>query len=91
MITVVLAGSRQQFEHWCRENDVHPRDQNVVRVTEWHHLRGLGKPVELVVTGTFWETPRAMELHAEATEVARRNADLPDPDPPRTWSWTIED
>lgn len=89
MITVVLAGSRRQFQDWCRENGADPRDQNIQYVTEWHHLRGLGRPVEVVTYGTFWDRPRAMELHAEATEVAERNRNLVDPDPPRPWKWVV--
>lgn len=89
MITAVLAGSLRQFKDWCRENEVDPRDQNVLYVGEARHLRGLGKPVQLVVYGTFWGRPGAMELHAEASHVAAVNAYLPDPDPPRPWSWTI--
>lgn len=89
MITVVLAGSLPQFRNWCRENEVNPRDQNVLYVTESHQLRGLGRPVEVVVYGTFWNLSRAEELYQDAVEVSVRNEVHTDPDPPRPWSWTI--
>lgn len=90
MITAVLAGSLLQFKDWCRENHANPRDRNIVYVQDSQDLRGLGKPLEVIVYGTFFERRNAEQLHYETLLVQRRNKDFPDPDPPRPWSWTID-
>lgn len=91
MITAVLAGSLLQFKNWCAENGAHPGDMNIVYVRHWTDLRGLGKPIEIVVYGSFFADRKGAEqLHYETLMIQRQNADLPDPDPPRPWSWTID-
>jgi hypothetical protein len=90
VITAVLSGSLLQFKQWCGENGADPRDRNIVYVRHISDLRGLGKPVEVIVYGTFFEERKnAEQLHYETLMIQRQNKDLPDPDPPRPWSWSI--
>lgn len=91
MITVVLSSSRQQFVHWCREEECHPEDRtvkSVVRPDDLPRLRGLNRPLDVHIIGDFWATnPYAQELYEEVRYVQLLNANRPDPDPPRPWSW----
>lgn len=93
MITVVLSVNRRQFLDWCRLRECSPNDpkiRSVVYFDDLPKLRGLNQPIEVKVTGSFWEeNRRAEELHEEVEYVRQLNADRPDPDPPRPWSWTI--
>ncbi len=89
MITAVLAGSLLQFRNWCRENHANPTDRNIVYVRDEQDLRGLGKPLEVIVYGTFFERRDAEQIHWVALMVQRQNRYMRDPDPPRPWSWRV--
>lgn len=65
MITLVLAGSLSQFEYWCREVGVNPRDRSVVRyVSRVEDVLGISQQeLRMVVYGTFWSRRDAVELY----------------------------
>lgn len=65
MITLVLAGTRHQFEDWCREQDVNPRDRSVARyVWRQDDVRGITQQeLHMVVYGTFWQRRDAQMLY----------------------------
>lgn len=51
--TFVLAGSYQQFRHWCRFSRVNPNSRNIRYVNDAHCLRGV-RDIDLVYTGTYY-------------------------------------
>jgi hypothetical protein len=73
MITLVLAGSRNQFED-C------PRDRKMVYVQDLQAARGLNEPVRIEVVGTFWSCRDAAERYAMVRYVQDLCRDRPDPD-----------
>lgn len=69
---LVLAGTYEQFREWCYAHELHPvRDRKFVRyVNNTGDARG-HDPVEVAVTGTFWQRRDAGFL-ADAAERAAR-------------------
>jgi hypothetical protein len=58
---VVLAGNFREFKFWCMENNVNPRDRNVIYASEPHRIRGLG-PIRYVLYGTWYSRRDAWEM-----------------------------
>ena len=73
MITLVLAGTRHQFQDWCRENGVNPRHRSVVRYVRGRRdcLGLTGQRIEVVFYGTFWDREDAIEIAWWARHVQR--------------------
>jgi hypothetical protein len=65
VITLVLAGSLTQFNDWCREQGVNPRDRSVARyVRDQGDCRGITQhELKAVVCGTFWDRTDAVILY----------------------------
>lgn len=60
---IVLAGSRQQFEHYLRENNLTEKDAVYGRSLD--SIRGINAS-RVVETGTCWENKDYYELRREA-------------------------
>lgn len=81
MITVVLCGSRRQFLDWCRDRTINPGDPHlrpVAHLEDVQKLRGLGEPILIEETGTFWDLHTAAQIHLEVEYVRKINEGLPD-------------
>jgi hypothetical protein len=76
-LTLVLASFVIDFENWCRETGVSPRDPSVKYVRDIQDLRGLGRTFDIVVAdGRFWDRRDAAELYATARRLQDRYRDL---------------
>ena len=69
----MLAGSYQQFDNWCRERGLSPRNPHVVYVERWDRLRGRAR-LKIERVGTYldrrdWdqvlESVRVLEAHGK--------------------------
>jgi hypothetical protein len=84
MITLVLTNSLHQFEDWCREREINPRDPSVKYVWRLEDLRGLGQRVKVVVDDSFfwsWKPGNASLLEG-AHYVEVHNQIYPETDDP---------
>ena len=50
MKTIVVARNWRDYTDWCRDNDRHPHDRDMVFASSSSRVRGYSAPVELVVT-----------------------------------------
>lgn len=51
----VVAGTWDEFNHWCRERNISPRDRSVAYVRDWTVLQGQPRGMRYVVVGTGWD------------------------------------
>lgn len=62
-LLVVLAGNRQEFAYWCRENERTYRDRKVTYIDRAECLMGM-RGFNYVIYGTFWSRRDALELYS---------------------------
>lgn len=50
----VIAGTWAEFNHWCAERRISPRDRSVEYVRDWTSLMGRERGLRYIVVGTGW-------------------------------------
>ncbi len=56
-LKIVIAGTYAQFLNYCHEQELNPKDHNVVRyVSDPYHIRGL-RNCEVIYTGNYMRNP----------------------------------
>ncbi|MET9445333.1 hypothetical protein [Streptomyces sp. NPDC006610] len=66
-LIVVLARDAREFEDWCRNSGLSPRDREVVYISRWDKLRGLDN-VKFIHCPRWHEHPDAGRID----EIVRR-------------------
>lgn len=69
-LIAVLARDVREFETWCRDSGISPRDREVVYISRWDKLRGLDN-VKFIRCPRWDEHPDAEQID----ELARRLED----------------
>lgn len=69
-LIAVLAMDVYEFEEWCRNSGLSPRDRDVVFISRWDKLRGLDS-VKFIRCPRWVEHPQALEID----EIVRRLED----------------
>jgi hypothetical protein len=60
-LVVVLAGNYREFEFWCREIKISPRDRSVLFASGMHRIQGLGK-IRYFTYGSWYMRQDGSEL-----------------------------
>lgn len=73
-LIAVLACDVREFEDWCRNSGLSPRDRDVVFVSRWDKLRGLNN-VKFVRCPRWYEHPDANHIDQLARMLEQRQAE----------------